>query len=370
MVYGKLLYAGAKIARTAWRNRKAIGAAAAVPAAFMAGKKQYLGKRKRGGGGKGGSRKRSKSGPTFKKRATIEVHGGVNTFKKIQYKDSKLDKFASFIGGEFIHHTQGFVSINQDPTTTDTNSQVSQYLTTVYEQPDVLNIFNLAYQNVPLTAPVPASAPIVTNSSASYKFYMSGVRVVINGTNMSAGASNIKLYTIMSKNTKTSSAHPFLDWEEGQDDASGVPGQAAVTPNRVSASPTESKLFNMNYKIVDMKKFEVGPGGKINHTFVFNPRSVVDTEYWARNTYVRGFTMWIMAVAYGQVGKVDAANVTYANQPMIKPTDWVFNVNKHYRCKTVQHFPRQIYQFYALPGIKQNVVNPINIREDDGEIEV
>ena len=354
--------------------------------------KKYTGKRKRKITSNGPNKAATKRAKTwgmsssaykrkdFKKgrargKGSYNVEGTGSTFKKIQYKTTKLNKFSSFIGGEFVQQTQAFAQMFHN-STDEVNSQTVQYLTTVYEQPDVLNIFNQAYQNIPAIAPIDGAAPGpisvgtgVQPGSSSYKFYMNGVKLDITGTNMSAGGVSLKLYTIVSKNTKTSSAHPFNDWEVGLDDASGILGKDKVNARRVGSSPTESKVFNMNYRIVDLKKYELGPGGKIHHTFVFNPRSLVDTEYWARNTYVRGFTMWIMAVGVGQVGLVDASNVTYSGQPMLKSVNMAFNVVKTYRSKAVQHFPRSRIEYYTLPTVTVAAAGPVNIREDDGELE-
>lgn len=370
-----------------WGRNYGTSAARAAAAAAIAG----AGK---GGGGGGGRRGGKKSRRRNKKRKGIsyiatkrkksntgyegftDVQGTITCSKHLKYKTTKLDKTASFLGGQFRHETQNFGEIKHLPAD-EINSQKCVYLTTVYEQADTKGIFEQAIANQPpvgsiLNNPV---NPIVINQQSSYKFYLNSCTVKVNMTNMSAGSSNIILYAVMAKNTKTSTADAINDWSEGQDDTSGTYGQTAVAPVRIGCIPTQSKLFNMNWWVVDKKKFAVGPGGKINYTFKFSPRNLVDTEYWARNSYVRGMSIQIFAVTYGQMGRVGiqsggGGNGPYYDLPIPKPVDWIYNINKHYDSKMVQHFPRSLIQLFTYPGIKLSDVNaPVLVREDDGEIE-
>lgn len=379
MVYGAI--------RTWGRNYGTSAARAGIAAiAAAAGKGGGGGGGRKGGGRK--SRKRNKgrkgvSRTTTKRKSSktgyegfTDVQGTITCSKHLKYKTTKLDKTASFIGGQFRHETQNFGEIKHLPGD-EINSQKAVYLTTVYEQADTVGIFNQAIANQVaatsiLNNPV---APIGINSQSSYKFYLNSCTVKVNLTNMSAGASNITLYAVMTKNTKTSTADAINDWSEGQDDTSGTYGQTAVSPTRIGCIPTQSKLFNMNWWIIDKKKFAVGPGGKINYTFKFSPRNLVDTEYWARNTYVRGMSIQIFVVTYGQMGRVGTQTGgggpgAYFDLPIPKPVDWVYNINKHYDSKMVQHFPRSLIQLFAYPGVTLTNVNaPVIVREDDGELE-
>jgi len=308
---------------------------------------------------------------TKRSQLNYQVDGTISTYKNITYKTTRLDKTASFIGSEFIHETQNFGTIAHIAGD-EVNSQKVALITSMYEQADTLNIFNFAYQNGPPLGPLnqgPLLQPLNNNISGSYKFYLNSCVTTWEGTNMSAGASELTLYTLMCKNTTGLFNDPISDWNEGLDDASGAAGQTLVNAARIGTKPTSSKLFNMKWKIVDRKKYNVGPGGKVTHTFKFAPRNLIDTEYWGRHYHVKGMTYYIMAVCHGQMGKVDNSNVTYPSAPMPKTVDWVYNITKKYSSKMVNSFPRQIYQFYQLPNITVGVTQPINIREDDGELE-
>jgi len=331
-------------------------------------------------------KRKSKSRSTGSKAQKVTVHDTANTFKKIQYKTTKLDKTASFLGGESRHEWQNFGTV-QHLDTDEINCQKVVYLFQGYDQTDVLATFNTAYQNLPLNVPVatvPGAGvglqPLIINVSNSYKFYMKDVICSAYLTNMSAGSSEITIYTVMSKNTKTSAADPINDWSEGQDDASQLSSQTGVTPIRIGSKPTDSKLFNMNWRIVDKKRYSCHPGGKINYTFKFAPRNLVDTEYWGRNTYVKGMTFFTFVVTHGQIGTAGQAPGGGAANPYLgfafpKPTNWAYNVTKTYTNKMVNHFPRSIQQSYAFPGLTVGTVGivpgagPILVREDDGEIE-
>lgn len=330
---------------------------------------------------KASTRKRkSKGRSTGSKSQKVTVHDTANTFKKIEYKTTKLDKTASFIGGQSIQEWQNFGTIVHLDTD-EINSQKVVYLFQGYDQTDVTTCFNLAYQNLPLSTPVatvpgagPGLVPIIPNVTGSYKFYIQDVTCSAYLTNMSAGSSECTIYTVISKNTRVTDRDPINDWSEGQDDASGIAGQLNVTPIRIGSKPTDSKLFNMQWKIVDKKRYSCGPGGKINYTFKFAPKNLCDTEYWTRHTHVKGMTFFTFVVTHGQIGIAGQApgggpTNPYLGLPFPKPTNWAYNVTKQYRNKMVNHYPRQIQQSYSNVGVTCGAANPINVREDDGEIE-
>ncbi|QCX35034.1 capsid protein [Blackfly DNA Virus 7] len=365
-------------------KRAASFAAGAMPYYKKAKFAYRLAKSIKGVGGKrskAATRKRkSKGRSTGSKAQKVTVHETANTFKKIQYKTTKLDKTASFIGGQSIQEWQNFGTIFHADTD-EINSQKVVYLFQGYDATDVLACFNNAYQQLPLNVPLATApttgvglAPLALNISNSYKFYIQDCNITAYLTNMSAGSSEITIYTVMAKNTKTSAADPINDWSEGQDDTSMIPGQLLVTPIRIGCKPTDSKLFNMNWRIVDKKRYSCGPGAKINYSFKFAPNNLCDTMYWGRNTYVKGMTFFCFAVTHGQVGLAGQAAGggpanPYLGFPFPKPTSWAYNVTKQYRNKMVNHYPRMLQQSYSNLGVTVAQANPILVREDDGELE-
>lgn len=283
--------------------------------------------------------------------------------KTIKYKPSKLDKFARFIGGETIHETQHFDLLYHDPGDM-INTQKTEYVADIFASIDALAIMNIAYSNLPAIAPLNSNATtIVANASSSYKFYFQSCLFTSEWTNMSAGESTLTIYVVMSRNTRSTGFSALDEWNEGMDDAAGAAGQAAVSVNTLGSSPTTSKLFNMQWKVVDKQIFKAQAGAKINYNFNFHPKSVVDSEYWARHTYVKGFTYQIFALAHGQLG------LTTATQTIVpKPVQWIYTARKRYTIKTINHFPRSITQVYELPTLTVAAAGPVQVMEDDGNL--
>lgn len=311
---------------------------------------------------KGGSRTAIRQ---KRKRGSNQLSRGDESYvrtKTIKYKSSKLDKFASFIGGETIHETQHFDLLYHDPGDM-INTQKTEYVADIFASIDTQAIMNIAYSNLPGSAPLVNNATtIVANAGSSYKYYLNSCKFQSEWTNMSAGESTLTIYVVMAKNTRSTSFSALDEWNEGMDDASGAAGQAAVSVNTLGSSPTTSKLFNMQWKVVDKQIFKAQAGAKVQYNFNFSPRSLVDSEYWARHTYVKGLTYQIFALAHGQLG------LTATQTIVPKPVQWIYTARKRYTIKAVNHFPRSITQVYELPALTVAAAGAVSVMEDDGNI--
>jgi len=290
----------------------------------------------------------------------------LTVYKTIKYKLSKLNRFARFIGGESVHETQGFSLLYHDPGDI-ANTQKVKVVANVFNSLDTQAIMNIAYSNIPGAAPLNANATtIIANQSSSYKFFVQSCHLAQEWTNMSAGECTITFYLCMAKNTRSTSFDTEIEWGEGLDDASGLLGQTAISNTVIGNVPTQSKLFNMQWKIADKKTFKAQAGAKVNYNFTFKPQSIVDSEYWARHTYVKGMSYQLLVVTHGQLGL--SQNPLELNTIIPKPVQWIYTSRKRYTLRTINHYSRNITQVFEEPTLTVANVNPVQVMEDDGEL--
>jgi len=294
-------------------------------------------------------------------------HGeNMTVYKTIKYKLTKLNRFAKFIGAETVHETQAFDLLYHDNDDI-ANSQKVEVAANVFNSLDTQAIMNIAYSNVAGAAPLNSNVTtLLTNQSSSYKFFIQSCHLAQEWTNMSAGESTITFYLCMSKNTRSTSFNTEIEWGEGLDDASGLLGQTAVSNTVIGNVPTQSKLFNMQWKVVDKKTFKAQAGAKVNYNFTFKPQSIVDSEYWARHTYVKGMSYQLLVATHGQLGLSQHAGEV--NTIIPKPVQWIYTTRKRYTLRTINHYARNITQVFEEPTLKVVDIQPVQVMEDDGNL--
>jgi len=299
-----------------------------------------------------------------KKRQYID--GASHSFGFKKHKLTKLNRYSSYVGAPVIYNEQIFMDNLKHQPADPANSQKVFYLATMYESATTQLHLQHFYENLPASHPLKNVNPI-TGTTHSYKWMFTNCRIELQGTNMSPGSVNLTCYVIQSKRTATTAQHPYNDWNTGLDQTSGLAGAAAVDAQRVGAHPNESKLFKLNWNIIETKKYTVGPGGKLNYTFSYTPNKMVEMEEYTNATFVKGLTTYFMWVAYGQPGV--SRNPGMDGQTVLMPVNTIWNRVMTTSYRLVQHFPRMIIQKYQLTGNSIASILPVETREDDGEIE-
>lgn len=355
---------------------------ASAPAIYDMAKK-YTGKRKRGKNSNGGNKaatKRSKtwgmSSSAYKKtdkktskrnQKSKYVDGTITTSKAIKYKPAKFSKQISLQGGKYLKEISS-TGICYHQTTDEIYSQKVQLLDFLFDGgvpvvagQNITSIMNDMYAQQTTTAPLYSSGAIVASKSEGMKVYLGSAQWELEFTNMSAGATELTIYVVMCKNTKSTGTGPTTDWTNG---LIAEQGSQLTAPNssRIGNKPWSSKLFNTNYKVVSSKSFNAGPGAKINYNFYFAPRSVVDTTYFVRNNQVSGLTYGLFIVTHGQLG------LGVGNVVVPKPVQWLYNIRKKYMLKTVNSFPTVLSQTVA-ESMSVSAAGAVAVMEDDGDLE-
>lgn len=331
--------------------------------------------KKRKTNGKNAANTWSKSNSAFKKtfvkkkrRGTVNVDGTITHKKVIKYKPTKWNKWIKLSGGSYKNelYSTGILYHN----TTD-NIYTQKYDTIgflfdggvpVVGGTNITSYMNDMYSTQQATAPLYSAGAIVANRAEGIKVYVNYGMFNTEWTNMSAGASILTIYVLMAKNTRFTGNGPVNDWTTGLTAEQGSLSNPSLAES-IGTKPTASKIFNMNWKIVESKTFNAGPGAKVNFNFTFQPQSVVDTSYFAKYTQVKGLTYAILAVSHGQLG------LTATNTVAPKPVQWIYSVKRHYDIKPVSSFQRIVEQRQLPASISVGAAGDITVREDDGELE-
>lgn len=282
--------------------------------------------------------------------------GASHHFKKIQYRQTKLGKFASFVGGELIYQNESTGTISW--LTTDlVNTQKVARVGYLFSGPDGKVLFEqLEKQN--------AGAPLAgaTDLVSSVKFYIHGVTNELRVVNQNKAPSVVTIYYLLAKKTvqDATGSHPDVTWDVGN--AYKQIGADTEPHSLIGAVPTTSKLFNMDWKIVNKHKISMQPGGSHTSTFTFNPRSVVDKAYFTEHDQIRGLTVHIMMVAHGTLGQ------TVGLQVVPEPPVIIYSSKQTYKVKTVNSYENQIFTQRSNPTLTVAGAGTISVVADDGSV--
>jgi len=174
-------------------------------------------------------------------------------------------------------------------------------------------------------------------------------------TNQSPAVCNLEIWTVMSKVTKVTYTNPEDDWNTGDADSSST-----ATNSWVGSKPTESKFFNMNWKVKSVKKLQLAGGSTHTHVVDFNCRRYIDTEYWNKFQQIRGLTVAVFCIAWGQVG--DTSNNPTVGSITTVPVKIIGQQNRMYFYDMINAFPRQIY--HGITALAQDPLPNIYVEQE------
>ena len=159
-------------------------------------------------------------------------------------------------------------------------------------------------------------------------------------TNQSAAVTNVILYHVISKVTKVTAVFPETDWNSGLVDQGAFNTQRDNTA--IGARPTYSKLFNMNWKIVGTKSFQLMGGETYTDTWCFKPNRTIDAEYTGTYQQIRGLTCYAFAIAWGQTA--DSSNAYAVGNIGTTPVKLIGTQTRTYKWSIINAIPRITYQ--------------------------
>lgn len=305
---------------------------------------------------RGGSSRSKRGRKNYKRKWQHSGDGASHHFKKIQYRQTKLGKFASFVGGEMIYMNEstGTISwIGEDLI----NSQKIGRVGYLFSGPDGVVLFN-QLEKQKTGAPLEGA----TNANSSVKYYIHGVTNELRIVNQNKAPSVITIYYLMAKKTVVTGTgiHPDIAWDTGN--LHKTVGADTEPHTLIGSVPTTSKDFNMAWKILDKHKVSMQPGGSHTSTFTFNPRSIVDKAYFKHHDQIRGLTIHVMIVAHGTLGQTGALAVV-PEPPVI-----IYSSKQIYKVKTVSSYENQVFTQRSNPTLTVTAAGTVSVVADDGDV--
>jgi len=195
------------------------------------------------------------------------------------------------------------------------------------------------------TAGAGANVTVDGNYSAGEynSIYIKSATVTYTMTNQSPVTTDVDMYIITPKNSKyTYSADQALThWDNGI--AASAMTNTVATKTFYGTSPTLSKEFNMNWKIVKRISLRLEPGQEHTHIFKFNVRRLVDLGHCTTFAGgIKGIAMDTILITKGPV--LDSTNGFTSGSISTSRTKIVGVQKVKYRAYAVQNYPKITYQ--------------------------
>jgi len=177
------------------------------------------------------------------------------------------------------------------------------------------------------------------------KFFIKHVKMKYTIVNTGPTDVNITTYVVISKENRATAAigDPVLDWENGLDQQ-----QANFTTEKEmpGCNPTESKLFNINWKIKDKKTFTLSPGRTFVQHVKIPMNKILDIGKWNQTTedIIRGYSGVFFWKQHGIIADDTQYAVSGAGNVTLTPTKVICSQEREYSISALNLYPNQIRQ--------------------------
>lgn len=223
--------------------------------------------------------------------------GQSNSFTALNFKPMKMLKYAKMTNSPFTFNVVTPFGVNsgmglQNAVVTNINLYGAMANSTISGVP-AIGLGYLGAKSHELQSTV--NAP--TTFQKSQRFLVNSINTVSEFMNEGSGMINCTVYDLMARNTG-SYVDPVSAWSQGLTNTEGLDATSYTCP---WTAPTQSKLFNMNWKIVGKRFVELGPGRGHIHTFNHKVNRIVDMEYAQEFNCIKGLTTTCMIVVQGSV---------------------------------------------------------------------
>lgn len=172
--------------------------------------------------------------------------------------------------------------------------QCAGIIFSTFQGPDISNLVNIGLKNYSATTQQGPQIGAESNTQQSFKIFLSHVNCISSYTNAGSDCVILDIYDCIAKKDFSSGTYydPLTDWNQGVIDTSlggttAVPSSGSglqAAYNIPFTTPSESKLFNMKWKIVQKTKVELGLGRAHDHVFEYTPNKILDTELFSANS--------------------------------------------------------------------------------------
>lgn len=190
-----------------------------------------------------------------------------------------------------------------------------------------------------------------TTTAAQFnKFFLKSVYSTIRLTNQSPSSCEVDLYLVQQKISKATYKDSVTDWEEGLD---GEQLGNALSRTFYNSRPTQSKQFNMAWRVLKVLKLKLNPGDEHRHLYTFKPNRILDTGYLNNYNTINGLTHEWITVVRGITA--DTSNDPSVGNVTTTPAKVVGTVNSLYKGYIINQTPKVGYQTTTVTTGNANV---------------
>jgi len=231
------------------------------------------------------------------------TRGMSQSSKTIKYKSVNLKIYKA------ITNLAGFSTNGQSTATAGTGVQAPTVMGTWNSGSFLKDVFKNAQNNlhdVPITLP---------SRMASQKLFIQTFTRTQLFNNAAPVDCEMTIYDLVAKTTQPLARDPLSDWNLGYDHQTNT---VALTLSGIPfAKPTESKLFNMNWRIINTQRVYLSPGCTHKHIFRHVLNRPIDLEYANTMAHINGITNSSLIVIKGT--PVDNTNTSGAGVVTLAP---------------------------------------------------
>lgn len=197
--------------------------------------------------------------------------------------------------------------------------QAPTAVATMCNSTKILALVNVASSQVNTAGTVLTESTSNAFASAT-KFFLKSEKQIVKMSNQAPSTVTVRIYHLISKVTKVALSNPATDWSTGitnEDTYQSVNQGNAAAFTYPSSKPTASKIFNINWKIENVKTAQLMPGQEIVDLWTFSHNKVIDAQYFQLYGQVRGITCVTMVVVVGNL--VDTSQTLGSGSISIAP---------------------------------------------------
>lgn len=199
------------------------------------------------------------------------------------------------------------------------------------------NTLQQLYNNGSKTKSQPSGGMVLQTYQKSWKMHLESAIITCLFTNTSPNGLEVDIYDCVSKVTTSNFIATDQAWNQGLIDQELVATSTSIkAPYCV---PTESKLFNVNWRILKRTRVELAAGSSHEHIFYNKINRQVDAEYCVNYAQIKDITYQQLVVVRGVL--VDSSpGVTTANNIGFAASKLLCCVREKYIVRQVQSTPR------------------------------
>lgn len=331
-----------RAARWTARNKGSIGAAAGAGTAIGA----MRGTKRTNRTPTGQTKRRKKGGSILSRNPGVTT----KSYKSIKYKMPKAMYAQKKLGNVAIYRTNtqfGLVGTNglQAISGDIAYNAANTGLPTMYSATALKELYDkaaIAYNgNVATGTGNFNTVPIGIQTGKETKFFIKSGSYEIALSNQGPATTEVDVYWLMAKQSDSAAVNPHTVWNDGLVETAQGRQPVDTVLRFPGCKPTESKQFNMHYKILDVQKCFMVSGADHVFRYKFTPNRILDTAYINDLERINGITLQFMIVAKGSVA--DSNNGKSVGT--VTTTDFKLCgiVTERYTTQLLNYWPRVTY---------------------------